>query len=87
MISPHVWTSIFTHTVIIIYPMQRRCSVLCISFLVLATVINLYTQQNLVAATIYKLSQDSGDGTTGLAKTRQGGSLLVKTMLLLLHKH
>lgn len=54
MISRHVWTSIFTHTVIIIYPMQRRCSVLCISFLVLATVINLYTQQNLVAATIYK---------------------------------
>lgn len=34
--------------------MQRRCSVLCICFLVLATVINLYTQQNLVAATIYK---------------------------------
>lgn len=34
--------------------MQRQCSVLCICFLVLATVINLYTQQNLVAATIYK---------------------------------
>lgn len=47
-------SSICAHTVIIIYPMQRRCSVLCICFLVLATVINLYTQQNLVAATIYK---------------------------------
>lgn len=68
--------------------MQRGCSVLCICFLVLATVINLYTQQNLVDATIYKQEVKTLEtGTTGLAKTRQSGSLLVKTMLLLLHKH